>query len=214
MKVNRKEDVIPDWRRKKLKYSRIVDDWGEEDIDTRSALDFLYSGLEGGRMYNKRAGSKKTKKEQELEMAALTTIRITKWTEKLGEHKPEVLNNAGGDDPEVLSSTGGANVGTLALGWERISQGALEWSNMGTPALKWDGVELDPPGVSRKLDNDSNIDRSAGEEHEHQPVTGVKTKTSKAKKVWTKLGNGLYGWRAVRSVGRRTKLRTVNTKPK
>ena len=59
-----------------------------------------------------------------------------------------------------------------------------------------------------------NIDRSAGEEHQHQPVTGVKPKTSKAKKVWTKLGNGLYGWQAVRSLGRRTKLRTVNTDPK
>ena len=96
-------------------------------------------------MNNKRAGGKKPKKEQELEMAALKTPRFTKWTEKLGEHNPEVLRDADGGYPKVLSSTGSANVGTLALGWDRMFQGALEWSNMGTPALKWDRMELDPP---------------------------------------------------------------------
>ena len=46
-------------------------------------------------------------------------------------------------------------------------QGALEWSNMGTPALKWDRMELDPPDVSRKLDDGST---SAGGKQRHQPV--------------------------------------------
>ena len=89
-------------------------------------------------------------------------------------------------------------------------QGALEWSNMGTPALQWDRMELYPPDVSRELNGDST---SAGGKQRHHPVTGIKTTTSKARKVWTKLGNGLYGWRAVQSVGRRIKQSTVNTKP-
>ena len=164
----------------KLKYVRIDEEWGSGEKG-EDASPFLYSGLEG--VTTRGGGNKKiSKKALALEGAALITRnKITAWTQKVGisSSSKKCMKR------KVCIGVNGVN-DLLAIEWNGLL--AIEWNSL--LAIEWEG------GSSECATTNSLTDTTSA-----RTTTTIKLQLTKSK-VWTKLKNGLFGWRKV-GVGKR-----------
>ena len=97
----------------------------------------------------------------------------------------------------------GENISTLAIEWDvnRLKIKAIEYSGSQVGVGVGGLTESHTPSVSTEIGvcgGDMGVTRNES-----------KVKTSSKKKVWTRMKNGLYQWRVIKTGGRRSKCETT-----
>ena len=190
--AKRKDDsVLPDVRRrKKLKYQRLEEDWGMTGKLESGNSTFLYSGLEGIR--NKSTDLAKPKpKYKPMGVAAYNVKEITDWLFSDKSNEPEVTPSNMRKEEQLV----------LAITWEGMRRLAIGYAGGGTPlrrsgydnlAITWDKT------TQLALGWCGSTSKNQGVASQGKVVTSGKPARNKRRRVWTKLGSGLFAWRAER----------------
>ena len=180
-------------RRRTLKYDRLGDDWGNAEDDSQTG--FLYSGLEGVRRQVMSpmpvlGKSRVRKKCRALEVAAKDSQKITDWT------GPGLRCARVDECPMPV-------VSALECDTNDAIECKLELQNAGV-----EGQDECENECEEGLQCNSRILSGSEKELSSDGPAGMPTATKGGKKVWTRLNNGLYGWRK-RKVGLRRIERTL-----
>ena len=186
-------------RVKKRKYNMIPEEWGEEGTEEGKTT-FLYSGLEGFGGKVVRREENRSKKE-ERERAANMSKKITSWT---------VLLARGGDPPYR------SKIGILMIEWEGTSRKAVTWVQeenlnviMKAPPLSEDKKKekvflMAPLSMHQAITSSIKAPLKTVNTEKQNEIENKNNKLGRApqkggrRKVWTRLRNGLFGWRIVK----------------
>ena len=191
-------------RTKRKKYTVGDEDWGlASDGNKGASQAFLYSGLEGVPKPSGALVSTRKCTPRALEAGAVTNRKITEWTIEWKNYEPwspidmSGTVRGGGDSktppPQVKicvqESEDTASV--IEYGESEKNVDVIDATDTIVDGVNVDVVDTDVESspVSMLVKKDSEVKEGARKEKDMS-----RTKTKK-KKVWTKLRNGLFGWR-------------------
>ena len=168
----RKDATEATKRSKKRKYDLIGEDWGVAEQE-HSINPFLYSGLEGVRRDGggKARGSSRNKSKS-LERVAASSRKITDWV-RTDQKTQEIDQAESADNSEEAKEVD-----------EPMCVNDDEGSMNDKNAKNGDEGSMNTKNAKNGDEGSMNAKNVVG---------------SKKHKVWTKLKNGMYGWRVVRT---------------
>ena len=201
-------------RRKKKKYEVLEEDWG---MTENEHSDFLYSGLEGvKRMKEQELETttirlKKSSVCKALEKAAMHNYKISDWIVKNSEEL-KIKENIGDTctPPQVDGVNKSQEPETSVVGDYEVVNG-MEYVNKeplstseGLVQAEYDDKYEDDQDVGLEVDKDMYVECLNKNTSNTKPSPIENMKKKRNKKTWTKLRNGLFGWRVVRTGLRKT----------
>ena len=169
---------------KKRRYASGEEDWGSIGVSRDDSISFLYSGIEGVRKKTGPLGGtpKSRTVRTEFVEAATKNMKITSWAQPV-ENEKDVGQRGPLPLPGALRELAPVELRAIELDVKRLGILPIEWGG---------GVYV------KNVDDVKNCAKNDGSEM-----------VVKKKKVWTKLNNGLFGWRVKVVAKRRSKNTTL-----
>ena len=176
-RMGEEQDVSSTRRSKRRKYQLLEEDWGMSGEESHN--NFLYSGLEGVRRLEELdrnpSSKRKSGKYKALEIAAKDNHKLSEWIVKKNMN---MVNDVKGLSKDPFST------GECMVQAECVIN------------LDVVGKDVSHEVCAEDINNENSVIKSVDSKN----VDEKKTKT----KAWTKLRNGLFGWRVIRTGVRKT----------
>ena len=187
-RMGEEQDMSSTRRSKRRKYQLLEKDWGMSGEETHN--NFLYSGLEGVRRIEEvdrnPSYKRKSGKDRSLERAAKDNHKLSEWILK--------------QDVNMMNNMEGLSNDPFSTGEYMVQAECVKNLDVGGKAVSHE--------VCAENNDNENSENSVIESVDTK-TTSIESKNvnKKKTKVWTKLQNGLFGWRVIRTGVRKTSSR-------